>query len=422
MSKKKKDIWDLLTIVELSRARQLKKHNTKDFNFEIAVDQIKAIITQLPKSSVVIEWFCQEEAAFAILAHGGDVELIRLDGKKLCQLVYQYRETYISIQSDEDQSENEEVEDNTWSYKKKWESKLKLFIDDLSKIHHDLVERINNFQPERVILIPSSIMNGLPLHLIFQRATSFQATIHNVIPPQSSDTIYKPLLISNDTNKDDLFEHEKDTLKALNFEAASRLDSVDYTSHSVIHVAHHARFDFADRDNICLIQSITEDGLNEETIGLSELSQHNFQNCALIFLSACEAGIIDPTDNLANYIGIAGIIAQQSKCVIAPLWITNEVSSVVFAVKFYDLLKQQSSKISISELLRQVQIWLKTAGKEEIDTLWKQISSKFEYGCPFISSEQVPFDSMFDWGAFACFGVEVYIFKDEEGITKFSFE
>ncbi len=147
-----------------------------------------------------------------------------------------------------------------------------------------------------------------------------------------------------------------------------------------------------------------EDGL----LTLGEIFGFNLNQCRLVTLSACETGLIDPTNTSDEYIGLpSGFLVAGSPAVVSSLWTVNDLSTALLMIKFYENLQKQ---MSVALALNQAQLWLRDATKEELqtrtgklslDSTWKgkirRLFNKMEAGGK-------PFQSPYHWAAFTAVG------------------
>ena len=141
---------------------------------------------------------------------------------------------------------------------------------------------------------------------------------------------------------------------------------------------------------------------------LGEIFRFNLNQCRLVTLSACETGLIDPTNISDEYIGLpSGFLVAGSPAVVSSLWTVNDLSTALLMIKFYENLRKP---MSLAVALNQAQLWLRDATKEDLqtwtgklslDSTWKRkirrLFKKMEAGSK-------PFQSPYHWSAFTAVG------------------
>lgn len=132
----------------------------------------------------------------------------------------------------------------------------------------------------------------------------------------------------------------------------------------------------------------------------------------LVILSACETALFDSRHDPDEFIGLpAAFIQAGAAGVIGSLWRVDDVSTALLIARFYELHLQQ--RMSASAALRQAQLWLKDATRNELRTLVQRLEGNGAlapeqadafYGVVDDSSAERPFADPYFWGGWVYFG------------------
>ncbi len=115
----------------------------------------------------------------------------------------------------------------------------------------------------------------------------------------------------------------------------------------------------------------------DEPFTLLELLSENVDLRAtrLVTLSACESGISDVHQLSNEFIGLpAGFLQAGSPAVISTLWSVDENSTAMLMERFYE--KHLSEGISLSQAIREAQLWLRDVTRQELGGYLKQKGTK----------------------------------------------
>lgn len=143
-------------------------------------------------------------------------------------------------------------------------------------------------------------------------------------------------------------------------------------------------------------------------LSLDALLSVSLSGCELAVLSACESGMIEPTDPAEEYIGLpAALIVAGAASVIASLWIVDDVSTALLVTR---TLKDANARERLEPLARlhEAQLWLRTATVKEVAAAIESIASSREIAHRTIAAlaerGPIPFAHPFWWAAFTCIG------------------
>ncbi|MBC8507683.1 MAG: CHAT domain-containing protein [Chloroflexi bacterium] len=136
------------------------------------------------------------------------------------------------------------------------------------------------------------------------------------------------------------------------------------------------------------------------------ISRMNFDQCRLVTLSACETGV-SGQEIPDEFIGLpAGFIQAGSGAVLSSLWAVDDLSTALLMERFY--CSHLDNGMTMSASLRQSQIWLKNANREDLVDVIKK-SNNIPNGDKRISAielirrwkpEEKPFEHPFYWAPF----------------------
>ncbi|MEO0110023.1 MAG: CHAT domain-containing protein, partial [candidate division WOR-3 bacterium] len=148
---------------------------------------------------------------------------------------------------------------------------------------------------------------------------------------------------------------------------------------------------------------------NNECLELYEIfDKGKIPNSWLVSLSACETGLIDFRDIADESIGLhTGFLYAGAPTVIGSLWTVSDISTALIMIRTYDNIFNKN--MGKGGALREAQLWLKEATKEELLD-WAKGKSGYLLGLLTGSlsqfSEDKPFSHPYHWAGFQCFGAD----------------
>jgi CHAT domain-containing protein len=103
-----------------------------------------------------------------------------------------------------------------------------------------------------------------------------------------------------------------------------------------------------------------------DRLGLQYILQEVRLNAAnLVVLSACESGVVDPTDAADEHYGFpTAFVFAGAPTVWATFWSVDDVATALLTVRAYENLR--NGEVDKSEALRKAQLWLRNAPAEEL--------------------------------------------------------
>jgi CHAT domain-containing protein/tetratricopeptide (TPR) repeat protein len=142
-------------------------------------------------------------------------------------------------------------------------------------------------------------------------------------------------------------------------------------NYDYVHFACHGRLDLSEPLQSHLLLAKSE-LLTTERI----LESLRLPRTRLVVMSACETGLVNPSDLANEYIGLSGALLQAgARAVIVSLWVVDDMATALLMRRFYEVWKKGS--VPISRALWQAQDWLRTGTREqvkdaleELDALW----------------------------------------------------
>lgn len=252
------------------------------------------------------------------------------------------------------------------------------------EIWHTLFSSITHLLPayqiERLILIPQSGLQLLPLHAAWfeqegqknylldhytvQMAPSCQALAQANHRQDPLDNNARLLAVA-DPNNNLPFATEEVRVIAAQFTAPQILHKEEARqdvllaadSPRIFHFAGHGAYDWEDVQQSGLVCA-------DSLLTLHTMQrQLPLQNTQLVVLSACETGLTDLVHAVDEYIGLPfAFLSAGVAGVVTSLWAVNDLSTMLLMEQFYHhLLKTQDA----AHALRQAQLWLRnlTAGE-----------------------------------------------------------
>ncbi len=167
-----------------------------------------------------------------------------------------------------------------------------------------------------------------------------------------------------------------------------------------LHLACHGYFNWIEPLSSALI---CHDGL----LALREIIGLTLNSTRLVTLSACETGITDP--RLPDeHVGLpAGFMQAGTPAVVSSLWKVGDRSTALLMGRFYRNHREQ--KMPLASALREAQLWLRRATKEELGNHYKSFmrmskqeahEAWMELDENWPDSSDRPYKSPFHWGAF----------------------
>lgn len=330
-----------------------------------------------------------------------------------------------------------------------WKRRLATRLRLLAQILHidEIIQQIPK-DCKRLILIPHQYLHLLPLHALpinSQQITSTleTSTLETLIQQFSGGVSYAPscqllqlaqvrkrlnfthlFAVQNPTSDLDYANLEVEAIRSF-FQAAEVLADQEASEVAVktnpnlltahcCHFSSHGYFNselpiesallLAETNVEDKSQSLTtEDGL----LTLGEVFSFKLNECRLVTLSACETGLIDPSNISDEYIGLpSGFLVAGSPAVVSSLWTVNDLSTALLMIKFYENLHHQ---MSLAVALNQAQLWLRDASRAEL-TQWikgKNLPLNPTLRVSLFKGlklDDKPFYQPFHWAAFCAIG------------------
>jgi len=178
--------------------------------------------------------------------------------------------------------------------------------------------------------------------------------------------------------------------------------------HNYWHVASHARWDFKAPEQSGLALTAKRAATVTDVLSLSPSSPPR-----LVYLSACETGMIDIRKNLNDFVGLpSAFLAAGAVGVIGTLWAVSDAASALLSAYFYDV--HWGEARLPSDALRRAQKWLATSTANELQTYvaTKVMAGKITaHDSAAISGfladtpgDQRPFEHPYYWGGFELYG------------------
>src|SRR5262249_18796516 len=104
---------------------------------------------------------------------------------------------------------------------------------------------------------------------------------------------------------------------------------------------------------------------DQPNLPLSKLLAGGLSGCALAVLSACESGMIEPTDTAEDYVGLpTALLVAGAASVVGSLWIVDDASAALLVTRALRNVGG-SGRFAPSRGLYEAQLWLRTATLEQ---------------------------------------------------------
>lgn len=243
-----------------------------------------------------------------------------------------------------------------------------------------LSQLLSAYKIERLILIPQSGLQLLPLHAawteqaegksylldhyIVQMAPSCQALAQAGRHRTPLDNNAQLLAVADPNNNLPFAAEEVAVIttqftapQTLHYEEARQDVLLTVDSPHIFHFAGHGAYDWEDVQQSGLVCA-------DSLLTLHTIQRRlPLQNTQLVVLSACETGLTDLTHAVDEYIGLPfAFLSAGVAGVVTSLWAVNDLSTMLMMEQFYHHLRQnQDAPLA----LRLAQLWLRdvTAGE-----------------------------------------------------------
>jgi CHAT domain-containing protein len=156
----------------------------------------------------------------------------------------------------------------------------------------------------------------------------------------------------------------------------------------VVHICTHAAFD---------ARKPHESGINigdNRWFDLDRIASLRLQRHSIVFLSACETGVLDVSDRFNRASIAQSFLDAGAGSVIATQWKVDGRAMALLTSRFYELLLKPDCP-GILHALRTAQNWLRTSPTNELSHL---------LGQRLLTNEDVPYSGDFFWGAATLWG------------------
>lgn len=356
----------------------------EDFFRPLSVDKIALLASEV--CPLVYITFT-EHCGLALLVNGERIELIWLNsltskelqeqliGSSPTEFVSGYLSSYVNWK----EHPNDAIAQYSW-YENLTQTTHWLWEACLSPI----IEKVNEFGSERLILIPSGFLSLLPLHAAWTEDAlyptgrrysmdticfSYASSAHALISLKDKTTRPTETLLAID-NPDGslLFSDTEVQLAIKHFKANNHLVlkghqanlytvKQEMTKVNVMHFSTHGVAELIEPLHSRLVLS------NFEALTLEEVLKFHLSSARLVVLSACETSIpgIKLLDEVVSL--PSGFIQAGVPGVVGSLWLVNDSATMLLMARFYDNWLDQ--RMQPAEALRQAQIWLRDSTNDQ---------------------------------------------------------
>jgi CHAT domain-containing protein len=387
---------------------------TKEGKVSLGYEDIVAL---LDEHTGILEWYLtREKLLIFILTPPNSLECWQFELQPLIDwFLDEYLKPYYQIEKASEEERNE--------LRFAWIEQLPLGLSKLAEILH-LPEILPKISCQKLILIPHRLLHLLPLHALpindsqvlfdkFPLGVSYapSCTLLHIIRKRPRPHFDNLLALDNPT--EDLNYTKTEIAKLLTLfpqaenlsrKEASQENLTKYPHLASLHCLHfscHGKFNFSAPLESCLL-------LSDEPLKLGDVFNLSLPSCRLVTLCACETGLSDLKVLSDEYVGLpSGFIFAGSNAVVSSLWAVEELPTAIFMIEFYRRLKA-GEKLELA--LMATQSWLRGATKNKLK-IWIQENAlsldavQKEYLELRLSrAKEIPFDSVYYWGAFAAIG------------------
>jgi CHAT domain-containing protein/tetratricopeptide (TPR) repeat protein len=298
------------------------------------------------------------------------------------------------------------------------------------KIVRQLEDRLTTQGFEGAVLISGGRLSLLPLHAAFEKTvisyTPSARSLQTVRQSLAARAEMPPVLLGIGNPLPNprplaFARAEFDAIAQLYPEAARRVLCEEEATQSLLqrelpaatylHFACHGAFDL----NAPLLSAISLSGSDQVTLRDLLDGEFDLSKARLVVLSACQTGITAVDSVPDEVIALpAGFLQAGVTGAIATLWSVNDISTMLFMVKFYECHLGQLLAPAVA--LRNAQLWLRSVTNAELAELFDRYrKSSPGTALQKIANEQfrsyairdpkvAPFAHPYYWAAFALYG------------------
>jgi CHAT domain-containing protein/tetratricopeptide (TPR) repeat protein len=402
----------------IKKIRQLEGYT--NFLMPISWESIKLAAENTP----LLYLLATEHGGLALLVQCGEVKSIWLPNFTEA-ILHELLETHLTPYQDWKEATQNNNYFNNWCKALEFVT-YRLWEYIFAPLHKDL--------PKKIILIPSGLLNLLPLHLAWtQKGDKKHYILDDFVINYAPNALsletakkrpsLKPdkLLIIDDPfnklkrldyanieattiakhfNQNKVFSQHEAVLENVKNELEKDYNVLHFSCHGLSNLRNPLEtglcmVDYSNDDKDCSHKLTVQDFLNAKL------------NARLVTLSACETGMIgiklpEEVVNLPASLlqaGVAGVVAS--------LWAVNDFSTALLMIKFYENFAQQSDNIALS--LQQAQHWLRDSTNKDflkyIEDHQLSLDATQKRHFRKNNPQDKPFQHCYYWGAFYVTGV-----------------
>lgn len=367
----------------------------------------------LEENTVLIEWYILDDKFLALIVqHTGSITVWQSQLEDLEAFVKWANEYW----------QNYKEQKDTWKKVLGEELKKLAFILNLDELLKQIPTHC-----DKLILIPHTLLHLFPIHALpatrndqnhtclldlFVRGVVYAPSCQLLQQVQQRERPNFQSLFAIQNPTEDLYYTDLEvqviqgyfhSFNVLNKNAATltAIKNTDLNTYHCTHFSCHGYFNLINpkKSALILANSSIIDTSNkteseryldvrlgeeydlEKCLTLDEIFTLKLEQCRLVTLSACETGLIDPSNNSDEYISLpSGFLLAGSPSVVSSLWGVNDLSTSFLMIKFYEnLFKLDNLKTGdVAIALNQAQTWLRNLTIEELDKFLEQHQAQIE--------------------------------------------
>ena len=301
-------------------------------------------------------------------------------------------------------------------------------LADILKIP-EICTHLTNIQ--HLILIPHRDLHLLPLHILFSDnlftityLPSIQVGIDR-LDRKPSDSMSLLLVESPDPL---LFaEIEAPAIATFYLNCCNTIPSSKATTDNlkealqqpadIFHFTGHAYHNTKQPSQSALILK------NKQPLTSEEIAKSDLKSYYLVCLSACETGITGKDELIDEFVGLASsFLAAGAVYAFSTLWIVDEISTALIAIRFYQILNEQrcQNKLHPALALKEAQKWLRTITYSQLSDWYLELAKvTYNSGCSEdlrdeanlirrndakMESDEPPYAALYHWAGFTITG------------------